>query len=78
MQRGEKEPEEAKPVGEKFPKGRGKGGKGRRSRYNVVPKPPPRARPTHFVAIRLFSRMNFELHFRRIVFVGFVPGFVCT
>lgn len=68
VQRGEKEPEELDPVGEKKGKGRGKGGKGfRRSRYNVVPKPPPRARPTHFVAIRLFSRMNFELHFRRIV-----------
>lgn len=68
VQRGEKEPEELDPVGEKKGKGRGKGGKGfRRSRYNVVPKPPPRARPTHFVAIRLFSRMNFELHFRRFV-----------
>ena len=58
VQRGEKEPEELDPVGEKKGKSRGKGGKGfRRSRYNVVPKPPPRARPTHFVAIRLFSRM---------------------
>lgn len=54
IHRGEKEAEDLT-----IPKkgGKGRGGKGRRSRYNVVAKPPPRARPTHFVAIRLFSRM---------------------
>ena len=52
IQRGEKEPLEGTCA-----KGRGKSrGKGRRSRYNVVERP-SRARPTHFVAIRLFSRM---------------------
>ncbi|CAK9038504.1 unnamed protein product [Durusdinium trenchii] len=64
VQRGEKEPppdllaggEETGKKGKG--KGKGKGGKGRRnSRYNVVARPPPRARPSHFVAIRLFSRM---------------------
>ena len=52
IQRGEKVPEE------KGGKGRGKSrGKGFR-RYNVVERPlKSRARPTHFVAIRLFSRM---------------------
>ena len=57
IHRGEKEPEDQTTTSKKG-KGKGKGGKGRRSRYNVVAKPPPRARPTHFVAIRLFSRMR--------------------
>ena len=58
IQRGEKEIEDL--VSPKRGKGGGKKGKGkgRRSRYNVVQAPQRRARPTHFVAIRLFSRMN--------------------
>ena len=59
VHRGEKEPEDL--TVPKKGKGKGKGGKGRRSRYSVVAKPPPRARPTHFVAIRLFSRMRLVL-----------------
>eukprot|EP00435_Cladocopium_sp_Y103_P059465 s1341_g21.t1 len=63
IHRGEKEPEDL--TVPKKGKGKGKGGKGRRSRYNVVAKPPPRARPTHFVAIRLFSRMRLVLCVRQ-------------
>ncbi|CAJ1357078.1 unnamed protein product [Effrenium voratum] len=58
VQRGEKEPDAHLKENEaERGKGGGTGGKGRgRRRYNVVERP-PRARPTHFVAIRLFSRL---------------------
>ena len=62
VQRGEKEPdahlkenEAERGKGAKSKGGTGGKGRGRR-RYNVVERP-PRARPTHFVAIRLFSRL---------------------